>query len=133
MVKVVECHFQFIHQLTNNSLCYIHLDLSYYRLHRMILLPWIHIQIPPDQLCSSHMTQYCWGYCSWSTVEGTLRVCCGYPQSTLELNGTPTCSSHSGTVSYETYIVVTVAYPESTINSTPTAVSTAVLRHMRPT
>ena len=61
------------------------------------------------------MTQYRSGYCSWSTIEGTfLRVCCSYymhgtpvtvaavyPQRTL--NGTPTCSSLSGTASYETY------------------------------
>ena len=58
---------------------------------------------------------YCWGYCSWSIVERTLRIRCSYcmdgtpvtvaaayPQSTL--NGTPTCSSLSDTMSYETYV-----------------------------
>ena len=47
---------------------------------------------------------------SWSTVEGTLQelhgtpvtVAAAYPRSTL--NGTLSCSSLSGTVSYETYI-----------------------------
>ena len=34
----------------------------------------VHIQILPDQLRRSHMTQYCWGYCSWSTIEGTLQL-----------------------------------------------------------
>ena len=62
----------------------------------------------------SHMTQYRSGYCK-STIEGTLRVRCSscdrstvhaaataYPKSTLI--GTPTCSSLSGTASYETHI-----------------------------
>ena len=54
------------------------------------------------------MTQYRWGYCK-STIEGTLSSCdrstviaTAYPKSTL--NSTPTCSSLSGTGSYETHI-----------------------------
>ena len=56
----------------------------------------IHIQIPPDWLRGSHITQYHCGYCEseyrWRSYEGTLK-------------GTPTCSSYRGTV-YETYMYV---------------------------
>ena len=78
-------------------------------------LHWLHIQTTPDLLPRSHMTQYLWGCCSWSTVEGTLRVHCSfcmdstpvtagtsYPQSIP--NSTPFCSSISGTASYETFV-----------------------------
>ena len=35
----------------------------------------LNIQIPPDhRICGSHIMQYCCGYCSQSTIEGTLMV-----------------------------------------------------------
>ena len=73
----------------------------------------LHIQIPPEQLCGSHITQYYTvATASRSTVEGTMRVysaaiACAvasqpfvtvaseYPHSIL--NSTATCSSHNGT------------------------------------
>ena len=38
----------------------------------------LHIEIPPDRRCRSHLTQYRWGYCTWNTIEGTLGVPCSY-------------------------------------------------------
>ena len=77
----------------------------------------------------SHMAQYHWGMftklvinlseemttTSWSmlTVQGTLRVCCS-------------CCDRS------TVHAVAPAQPQSTLNSTPIAVDSAVLRHMNP-
>ena len=73
---------------------------------------YMHIQIPPDPLHGSQITQYSCGYCkSQYTVEGTMRVLCRYcmPSSFSALchssseyppsilNGTATCSSHNGT------------------------------------
>ena len=59
----------------------------------------------------SHKTQYCHGYgkleylCGYSAADAStlpfVTLAAGYPQSTI--NGTPTCSSHSGTAFYETY------------------------------
>ena len=74
-----------------------------------------HLQIPPDRLLRSHITQYRYGYCKleylWGYYECTLRllwqttahpVAVEYPHSTL--NGTPTCSSHIGTALNKTQV-----------------------------
>ena len=69
----------------------------------------IHIQILPNWIRRSHITQYRCGYCSWST-EGTLRACCRYcDRSTVH--------------------AVAAGYAHSTLNGTPTAVASVVLRH----
>ena len=69
----------------------------------------LHIHIPPDQLCRSHIMQYCCGYCRMAYPQAatawmvpTITVAAEYPHSTLK--GTPTCSSHRGTALYETYV-----------------------------
>ena len=77
----------------------------------------IHIQIPPDRLCKVGLILRSTTVvnASRSTVEGPVRysaasgcavalvtVASEYHHSTLK--GTHTCSNHSGTASYETYI-----------------------------
>ena len=38
----------------------------------------LHIQIPPDQLRRSHISQYAVATVSRCTIEGTMRVLCSY-------------------------------------------------------
>ena len=75
----------------------------------------VHIQIPPTSYAGLIWCSTTEATALWSTVEGTLKVCCSYcdrstmhvaaaayPRSTL--NSSLTCISPSGTASYETYV-----------------------------
>ena len=54
-------------------------------------------------LCDYFKLKYLWGYAAATVTGATMHgVAAVYPQSTLK--GTPACSSHSGTVLYETYL-----------------------------
>ena len=82
-----------------------------------LVLVYLHIQIPPTSyvgliLCSTlwllQVTvplKVQWGYSDATVTKGweatAHAVAAEYPHSTLK--GTPTCSSHSGTLSYETH------------------------------
>ena len=49
-----------------------------------------------SQLSRSHMTLYPWRYCSWSTIEGTLRVRCSYTGKLCHRGKCHSGNCHSG-------------------------------------